>query len=235
MASKTDPIYMRDGMGLVELYDWMQMDPSIKAVNVARASFGKRVKTFDPSKDKKFLDWLAEHLHTSPFRHSYITLYVSCPEAVARQWYKHVVGSDYSFKDLAWNELSGRYVEYTNFYVPQWFYFQSKNRKQGRTDEVHPRSDDFRSKYKEIQEQAVQLYSEMAASGVAMEQARLTLPLATYTSFYWTCSPQAVYHFVSLRKAPDAQAEIREYANAVAEIGRMHYTHLWDSMETFWG
>ncbi len=234
MSNKTDPIYMRDGVGLVELYDWMSMDPSLKAVNVARASFGKRQTTFDFSKDKKFLDWLAQNLHSSPFRHSYITLYVHCPEVVARQWFKHVVGSDYSYKDLPWNELSGRYVEYSSFYTPQYFYFQAKNRKQGRTDEVHPQSENFKRRYDEVQEASIALYKEMAAAGIAMEQARLTLPLSTYTSFYWTVSPQAVMHFVSLRNKPDAQAEIREYAEAVAEIGRMHYTHLWDSMETYW-
>jgi len=232
--SKTDPRFMRDGIGLVELYDWMQMNPCLKAVNVARASFGKRVTVFDLFKDKRFLDFLAEFLHSSPFRHSYITLYVSCPEVVARQWYKHVVGSDYSFKDLPWNEISGRYVEYNEFYTPENFFMQHKKRKQGRTDEIHPQSEYFIRRYKEIQQLAVALYKEMSGSGVAMEQARLTLPLSTYTQFYWTASPQAVFHFVKLRNKPDAQAEIREYAKEVAEIGRMHYSHLWDSMETFW-
>ena len=234
MTHKTDPIYMGDKIGMVELYDWMQMNPSLKAVNVARASFGKRVTFFDLFKDKKFLDFLAEYLHSSPFRHSYITLYVQCPEVVARQWYKHAVGGDYTYKDLAWNEVSGRYVEYNQFYTPKDFYSQSKVRKQGRTNEVHPRSGHFKREYSRLQEQALALYKEMASSGVAMEQARLVLPFATYTNFYWTASPQAIFHFVNLRNKPDAQAEIREYAEAVAEIGRMHYTHLWDSMETFW-
>ena len=39
-----------------------------------------------------------------------------------RQWYKHVVGiettSNSSTKDHAWNEISGRYVEYDEFYEP---------------------------------------------------------------------------------------------------------------------
>lgn len=234
MSHKTEPILMRDGTGMVELYDWMVKDPSLKAVNVARASFGKRVTKFDLFKDKKFLDWLAEYLHSSPFRHSYITLYVHCPEAVARQWYKHAIGGDYTFKDLAWNEISGRYVEYNHFYTPEHFYVQSKKRKQGRTEEIHFQSDYFKRRYNEIQALSIALYKEMAEAGVAMEQARLTLPFSTYTSFYWTASPQAVFHFVNLRNKPDAQAEIREFANAIAEIGRMHYTHLWDSMETFW-
>lgn len=234
MSHKTEPIMMKDQIGLVELYDWMQMNPSLKAVNVARASFGKRVTTFDLFKDKKFLDFLAEYLHSSPFRHSYITLYVECPEVVARQWYKHAVGGDYSFKDLAWNEISGRYVEYNNFYTPENFYSQHQKRKQGRTEDIHPRSEYFKSKFAELQNASIALYKEMASSGVAMEQARLCLPLSVYTNFYWTASPQAVFHFVKLRNKPDAQAEIREFASAVSEIGRMHYGHLWDSMETFW-
>jgi thymidylate synthase (FAD) len=46
----------------------------------------------------------------------------------------------------------------------------------------------------------------------------MILPLALFTECYWTCSLQAVVHFLKLRLACDAQQEIRYYAEAVKEI-----------------
>ena len=59
---------------------------------------------------------------------------IKAPEFVMRQWYKHVVGiettSDHPTKDHAWNEISGRYVEYSDFYIPENFRAQSSDNKQ---------------------------------------------------------------------------------------------------------
>lgn len=234
MSFQEKVLYTKDGYGLVELNDTMVKSPALKAVNAARGSFGKRVKALDLSRDVKFLDWLAEYLHSSPFRHSYITLYVRAPEFVARQWYKHCIGSDYSFKDLPWSEISGRYVEYNKFYSPTVFYTQHKRRKQGRTKEEHEKSIYFKSRYDTLLAELTSLYKEMVEGGVSMEQARMVLPMSFYTEYYWTASPQAVFHFVNLRSKPDAQAEIQEYANLVEELASSYYGFLWDAMKLHW-
>jgi len=226
-------IEMSDGVGLVELYDCMSLDPSLKAVNVARGSFGKRNEVFHETRDKKLLDYLARESHTSPFRHSYITLFVKAPEFVARQWWKHIVGSDYSFKDTGWNEISGRYVAYSSFYIPKDFYLQAPNKKQGRSEQVHPKSHELVSRYQSILKQVTDFYEELVSEGVAMEQARVILPLGTYTEFYWTASAQALFHFVSLRDKPDAQADIREYASAVSNICENYFGVMWSSMKEY--
>ena len=226
-------ITMSDGIGIVELYDFMTLDPSLKAVNVARGSFGKRNNTFHETRDRKLLDYLARESHTSPFRHSYVTLFVKAPEFVARQWWKHIVGSDYTFKDTGWNEISGRYVAYNSFFVPKDFYLQASNKKQGRSDEIHPTSNELREKYQKVLNDVTEFYRELVESGIAMEQARVILPLATYTEFYWTASAQTLHHFVSLRNKPDAQADIREYAVAVSEICVNLFGPMWQSMDTY--
>ena len=55
-------------------------------------------------------------------------------EFVMRQWYKHVVGiettSSHVTKDREWNEISGRYVPYDEFYEPTEFRKQSEDNKQ---------------------------------------------------------------------------------------------------------
>jgi thymidylate synthase (FAD) len=224
---------MSDGVGVLEIYTHTVMEAPLLSVNTARNSFNKRKKVYEKVSDKRLLDFLASHQHTSPFRHYYVTFYVHCPEFVARQWWKHIVGGEYTFKDTGWNELSLRYSPGLFYFKPDKYYLQSLDKKQGRAPDVHPRSNEFKSRFSELVDQINQFYSDMVTSGVSMEQARIILPLGVYTSFYWTASLQAIQHFVKLRSKPDAQAEIREYANAMAELMKPLAGDAWDSLETY--
>jgi thymidylate synthase (FAD) len=224
---------MGDGIGILEVYTHTKLDPSLLAVNAARNSFNKRKNSYDKTSDKRLLDFLASHEHTSPFRHYYVTFYVHAPEFVARQWWKHIVGGEYAFKDTGWNELSLRYSPSLFYFEPHKFYLQSLDKKQGRASTTHPRSEEFKNRFSALVDQINNFYSEMIKSGVSMEQARIILPLGVYTSFYWTASLQAIQHFVRLRSKPDAQAEIREYAKAMNELMRPIGGDAWDSLETY--
>lgn len=224
---------MSDGIGVLEVYTQTELSASLLTVNTARNSFNKRKAVYEKASDKRLLDFLAREEHTSPFRHYYVTFYVHAPEFVARQWWKHIVGGEYAFKDTGWNELSLRYSPGLFFFKPDKYYLQSKDKKQGRASEVHPRSEEFKQKYASLVEHIQSFYSEMVESGVSMEQARIILPLGIYTSFYWTASLQAIHHFVRLRSKPDAQAEIREYAQAMADLMKPLAGDAWDSLETY--
>ena len=48
------------------------------------------------------------------------------------------------------------------------------------------------------------------------------LPQNVYTQAYWTVSLQGVIHFLEQRLEPDAQFEIRRYAQGVAQLVRRH-------------
>jgi flavin-dependent thymidylate synthase len=61
-------------------------------------------------------------------------------------------------------------------------------------------------------------YQERIQRGVAKEIARMLLPQNLYSQAYWTVSLQGVMHFLSQRMEPDAQYEIRRYAEAVFEL-----------------
>ena len=102
--------------GFVEVVDSLGSDLTV--VNSVRVSFGKRKKKWDKS-DEKLVNYLAKHKHYSPFRHLQIQFHIKAPEFVMRQWYKHIVGiettSNSSTKDHAWNEISGRYVQYQDW------------------------------------------------------------------------------------------------------------------------
>ena len=197
--------------GFVRLIDHMGSDLSV--VNAARVSFGKTKEAFEDS-DAKLVDYLAEHEHTSPFRHTALTLHVKAPIFVFRQWMKHRIGSEF-------NEISGRYVEFPEdeYFVPAAFRRQAKVNKQGSEgsiDEAH--RERAMASYLESCRGAVAHYKELLALGVCREQARCVLPLGLYSEVYWTVSLQAVAHFIRLRADGHAQWEIQQYAHAVRRV-----------------
>jgi len=117
--------------GYIEVVDSLGDD--LTPVNAARVSFGGRSDKFE-AKDRRLSKFLIKHKHFSPFRHQHVMMIIKAPEFVMRQWYKHVVGiettSDHPTKDHAWNEISGRYVAYNEFYEPSEYRAQSDDNKQ---------------------------------------------------------------------------------------------------------
>lgn len=196
--------------GFVSLVDHMGSDLSV--VNAARVSFGKRTEKFRP-RDKKLIKYLWEHKHSSPFRHASVQLHIKAPIFVLRQWMKHQVG-------CSWNEISGRYVEFDcEYYTPSYFRVQSKDNKQGSEGAVHPDIEEKAQKiYWDSCNKAMCAYEALLHAGVCKEQARMVLPLNLYSECYWTCSLQALMHFLVLREDSHSQWEIQEYAKAVRNL-----------------
>ena len=217
-----------DDMGHVELVDAMILPPLTKVDTTARVSMANDTQRRTDDERARLATYLATHHHMSPFRHSVITLCVEAPEFVARQWYKHIVGAEYTFKDSPWNEVSMRYVVMDDVYMPSEWHQQAPKKKQGASDVVHENSDVMRIAYEEAVRTAVQTYNLMIECGVAREEARMVLPLSVKTRFYWTASLQALAHFVALRSAPDAQSHIRRYAEAVEAICVEHFETVWE-------
>ncbi|MBK8553068.1 MAG: FAD-dependent thymidylate synthase [Ignavibacteria bacterium] len=204
--------------GFIEVIDKLGSDLTV--VNSARVSFGKRKEKFDES-DRKLVKFLAKNKHWSPFRHMMVQFHIKAPEFVMRQWYKHVVGietsSSSSAKDHAWNEISGRYVPVSDFYVPLNWRRQSEDNKQaseGSIDDQESGNEIFRT----AMEQILNSYQKLLDIGVAKEQARILLPLNQYTEVYWTASFQAIMNFIDLRDESTAQWEIQQYARALKEL-----------------
>jgi len=135
--------------------------------------------------------------------------------------------------DHAWNEISLRYIDASDFdyYTPAVFRRQSRDNKQASAnDPIDDPAHTLKQAYQDHSRQALALYRRLLAAGVAREQARGVLPLNIYTEFYWTASLQAVVNFIQLRKHETAQFEIRQYADAVetltAEVVPVSYRYL---------
>ena len=221
--------------GYIEVVDSLGDD--LTPVNAARVSFGGRSDEFT-EKDRKLSKFLIKHKHFSPFRHQHVMMIIKAPEFVMRQWYKHVVGiettSNSSTKDHAWNEISGRYVEVEEYYIPEVFRAQSEDNKQASEGEVELQEECLRT-WNDSIEHAKIFYDGLLRRGVAKEQARVILPLSQYTKVWWTASFQSIMNFIELRDEPTAQVEIQEYARALKKIMLEVFpetTKLWS--EEYW-
>lgn len=220
----------------VELIDFMGDD--VRVAEAARVSFDAeagvgaevveehgRKRRRVGERDAKLITYLGKHNHWTPFAHIQITFMVTAPIYVARQLFKHMVG-------LVCNEISRRYVDTTpKVYVPPTWRLRSKDKKQGsHPTETVVLSDKARALFQEATQKTMEAYNTMIAEGVAPEQARGVLPLATMTSWYWTGSLAAFARVCKLRMSDDAQAETRMVAVEIDKQLLEKYPKAWEAL-----
>jgi thymidylate synthase (FAD) len=193
--------------GFVRLDDAMADDLSV--VNGARVSFARRKEDMDES-DEGLIRFLMRDRHGTPFEHNSFRFHIRCPIFVAREWFRHRVGS--------FNEFSMRYAKATDdFYVPEPEDVRTQVGKPGAYsfDPVPPEvAETTREELQAVYAAAYDTYQRLVELGVARELARCVLPVGAYTEFYWTVNARSLMNFVSLRAAETAQREIRRYAEA---------------------
>jgi thymidylate synthase (FAD) len=236
--------YETPKLGFVSLVDKMTHDTALKVVNAARTSYGNTQEEFT-DKDSKLTKYLWQHEHTSPFRHSFYTFCVKAPLFTFRQWVKYQVGSawrsyeldgqeieifDHQFdtdKGCSWNEASGRYME-----LEAEFWFPGKvrtNKKQGSKQSSEELDCNHALLISGMESEAYRAYAKYKRyieMGMAKEQARTMLPQSIYTTAYWTVSLQGAMHFLHQRLKPDAQEEIRMYAEGIYELLKPDITRM---------
>lgn len=169
-------------------------------------------------RDMKLLRYLWEHKHTTPFEMAGMTIEVQAPIFVFREWHRH--------RTQSYNELSARYVPLPDlFYVPSIECLQAARQdqinKQGSSGaqpfnrvEAENRQAQLRGVYAFCRRQ----YMDLLAMGVAREVARLVIPVSQYSRMRASANLWNWLRFLRLRQAPNAQWEIRQYADIVAGL-----------------
>ena len=193
--------------GFVRLDAAMADDLSV--VNGARVSFARRRDEVDDA-DAGLIRFLMRDRHGTPFEHNAFRFHIRCPIFVAREWFRHRIGS--------FNEFSMRYAKATDdFYVPAAEDVRTQVGKPGAYsfEPVEPElAERTREELQAVYDTAYATYTGLVEAGVARELARAVIPVGAYTEFYWTVNARALMNFVSLRAAETAQREIRLYADA---------------------
>jgi len=202
-----------DGIGKVQLIESYGSDKSV--VNSARVSFGKHKEELD-ERDKKLINYLIKHRHTSTLEHCGITFKFVVPLYVRSQHHRH--------RTWSYNEISRRYTDVNiQFYEPKVFRTQHKTNRQASNAEdlINPVlscGSDCDEMVMLHHQMSLDLYDRMMSAGVCREQARGVLPQNLYTEYYGTCSLLNALKFISLRSHEGAQWEIRKVAEAMLEI-----------------
>lgn len=143
--------------------------------------------------------------HGSPFEHTAFTFFVEVPIFIAREWFRHRMGS--------FNEMSGRYKV-----LPPKFYVPDENRPViNVSTKMKPQFEHNLQATMEIQaiirhqaEDGWEHYQWQLDNGIATEVARMVLPVNIYTQFYWTVNARALMNFLSLRIESD-QSLVKSY------------------------
>jgi len=175
--------------GYVRLVEYMGGDESV--IRNARRCWRSEDKSSEKS-DRNLIRHLLREGHMTPFEAMVFTFDVKCPIFVARQWMRHRIGS--------FNEESLRYcVAERDYFIPCGL-----NQKQ-------------LALWKIYNEEQFDRYNLMKQT-MPKELARSILPLGTYTKFYWTVNGRSLMNFLKLRLDKRAQAEIREYAEAILDM-----------------
>lgn len=171
------------------------------------------------SGDEKLLRYLWENKHHTPFEMAGVTIEVQAPIFVFREWHRHRVPFSY-------NEMSARYAPLPDVnYVPsiERLLVNSKTNKQAGTvkdaAELTEQAaaeflEDLRIRYQRAEE----TYQEALRAGVPKELARIVLPVGRYSRMRASANLRGWLAFLTLRAAPNAQWEIRQYALALQSM-----------------
>lgn len=204
--------------GVVRLVDHMGSDLSV--VRAARVSYDAAWRAGeDEGGDRKLINYLWKHGHTTPFEAVTLTFEIKAPIFVFRQWHRH--------RTQSYNELSARYRPLPEeFYLPDpaLIGVQSTNNKQGRT--LQDDAALLARRQLEVEclrsscEAAFATYRHLLNSGWPKELARSVLPVNTYSHMFTTMNLLNFFRFATLRADAHAQYEIRAYADAMVELVR---------------
>lgn len=208
-----------DEIGQIELVQSMGED--ITVVNSARVSFGVHKELMD-NKDKKLVNYLITHKHTSTLEHNIATFRIKVPLFVRSQHHRH--------RTWSYNEISRRYTDSDlQFYIPKDYRTQHKsNRQASNVSELinpqmscYPISLESRLCNDAVEHHvhlSLELYHDMMSKGIAREQARMILPQNLYTEYYATANLNNILKFIDLRTHEGAQWEIQKLAEGMLEI-----------------
>ena len=178
--------------GYINLIEHMGGDHSV--IRNARRCYRSEDKSTEKS-DANLIRHLITAGHYTPFESIAFAFDVKCPLFVARQWFRHRIGS--------YNEESLRYcVADRDYFVPTEL------------------TGDFLEAWEKANVRQFYAYNVFMRKGMPKEQARALLPLGTYTKFYWTVNGSSLMNFLALRMDKHAQAEIRAYAHNILHIVR---------------
>lgn len=186
-------------------------------VEIARVSSSRKDKSAQP---EGLINYLIKNKHWSPFEHGFITMEIETSKAIGIQLLRH--------RSFTFQEFSQRYQDVGKLSEEGMFEDielrkQATDNRQSSTEVFEPMlgknknfpADSIIRQHLKVTEE---IYKQLLEVGVAREQARMILPMATKTRIYMTGSVRSWIHFLGLRDDGHAQKEIQLIAREIKNI-----------------
>ena len=181
----------------------------------------------DNEKYAGLLKYCIKHNHWSVFEQSTMTLEIETTRAIAAQILRH--------RSFTFQEFSQRYAA-TNLLADEIPMFDlrsqdTKNRQNSNDDVPKNKKQDLQEKIAEHFVEAMDLYNELLANGIAKECARFVLPLATPTRLYMSGSIRSWIHYIDLRSAHGTQKEHMDIAEGCRDIFKEQFPIIAEALD----
>lgn len=180
--------------------------------------------------DEKLLGFLYNNKpqHATPFEFAGMVIEVQAPIFVFREWHRH--------RTQSYNEMSARYAP-----LPDMHYLPTLERclmansattnkqAQNATGTVlHPvDAKGWLAEQIRLYDLQEAHYQHGLAIGIPKEVARIGMPVGHYTRMRASANLRNWLAFLTLRMDPNAQWEIRQFANAVGQIVAEQFPQTW--------
>lgn len=196
------------------------------ARGAVRCSACGDIGSADPG-DEKLLRYLYENAHATPFEFAGAVFEIQAPIFVFREWHRH--------RTQSYNEASARYAPLPDLnYIPtveRLMMNSTTNRQAGVAAGALALTEENARRYQKqlaaAYESDEELYQLALKIGVPKELARAHLPVGRYSKMRASANLRNWLAFLTLRMAPTAQWEIREYANAVGRLIEEAFPRTW--------
>lgn len=200
------------GVGLADV-------PEAGIVEAARQSTQGSFRGWET--DQKLLGYLfnSKPQHATPFEFAGMVIEVQAPILVLREWHRH--------RTQSYNEMSARYAplpdDYYGVTLERCLLANSattNKQAQNATGTVLEQglAKLWLNRMQEAYEHCESVYQDGLQIGIPKEVARVVMPVGHYTRMRATANLRNWLGFMTLRMDPNAQWEIRQFANAVAAI-----------------
>lgn len=179
--------------------------------------------------DMKLLRYLEENKHSTPFEFAGMVIEVQAPIFVFREWQRH--------RTQGYSEMSARYTPLPDFsYMPtieRLMINAGSSNKQAGTVKGAPvltvrAAMEFQEALARTYHSAQMDYEDALGAGIPKELARVGLPVGRYSRMRATTCLRNWLGFLTLRRDPKAQWEIRQYANIVGTMIQELHPRTWE-------
>jgi thymidylate synthase (FAD) len=198
-------------------------------VEAARQSTQGSFRGWD--QDQKLLSFLynSKPQHATPFEFAGMVIEVQAPIFVFREWHRH--------RTQSYNEMSARYAPLPDLcYMPTLdramaggTHVTSNKQAQNLTgaalDEIDAKG--WLTEQVRLYELQEAHYQHGLSIGIPKEIARIGMPVGHYTRMRASANLRNWLAFLTLRTDPNAQWEIRQFANALGSIIAEKFPQTW--------